>query len=262
MLKVSCVTASYVADQIEYPGGIDWGLAAETITRRPMLELVDGMLERLAPAQLAGIEFWFPHVWPANITPALASAIRQRLAARGMVCCACAGGVGDPQQDPYGSEERFQTACLLGAPLIAGHANARAIPWLSRLCARYGVRLAHENGRERDASQIQAVIQRGNGWIGAALDTGNLAAQGGDPVGAIRQIGERIMHVHMKDVPAVGSHECVALGSGIVDVRGVVRELKTCGYDGWLSIEIETADHDPTQEIIASAQTLRRLWGG
>ena len=65
---------------------------------------------------------------------------------------------------------------------------------------------------------------------------------------------------NFKDVPAVGAHECVALGGGIVDVRGVIRELKRTGYDGWLSIEIETSDHDPTAEIIASAATLRRLW--
>jgi sugar phosphate isomerase/epimerase len=52
----------------------------------------------------------------------------------------------------------------------------------------------------------------------------------------------------------------VALGAGIVDVKGVIRELKACGYDGWLSIEVETADRDPSQEIAASAETLRRLW--
>jgi sugar phosphate isomerase/epimerase len=40
----------------------------------------------------------------------------------------------------------------------------------------------------------------------------------------------------------------------------VIRELKAIGYDGWLSIEIETSSHDPTAEVIASAATLRRLW--
>ena len=95
--------------------------------------------------------------------------------------------------------------------------------------------------------------------VGAALDTGNMAAQGGDPVRAVHELGERIIHVHFKDVPAVGSHDCVALGTGIVDVAGVIRELRACGYDGWLSIEVETGDRDPTDEIIASAETVRRL---
>ena len=78
---------------------------------------------------------------------------------------------------------------------------------------------------------------------------------------AAREWATRIIHGTFKDVPAVGAHECVALGSGIVDIRGMVRELKAVGYDGWLSIEIETSDHDPTEEIIASAERLRRLWG-
>ena len=260
-MKISCVTASYVADLLGYPGEIDWGLASEAIKCSPVLETIDGILDRLSPAGLDGIEFWYPHVWPANITPALASEIRKRLAAHGMVCCACAGSITDPTEDLYDCEELFQTACLLEAPLIAGHMDAGTAPRLGRLCGRYGVRVAYENGSEKDAAQMLDAIQGGNEWIGTNIDTGNMAAQGGDPVRAIRELGASIMHVHLKDVPAIGSHDCVALGAGIVDVPGVIRELQACGYDGWLSIEVETGDHDPTDEILASAETIRRLWG-
>jgi len=260
-MKISCVTASYVGDLLGYPGEIDWGLASETITRSPLLQTIDGVLDRLSPARLEGIEFWYPHVWPSNITPALASSIRKRLAARGMVCCVCAGSVSDPNEDPYGCEELFQTARLLEAPLIAGHMHAGTALRLGELCQHYGVRLAYENGSEKDGSEMLAAIQGGNEWIGTNIDTGNMAAQGGDPARAIRELGETIIHVHLKDVPAIGSHDCVAIGTGIVDVPGVIRELQACGYDGWLSIEIETGDHDPTDEILASAETVRHLLG-
>ena len=259
-MKLSCVTASYVMDLAGYPGRFDWGAASEAIIRAPMLETIDGLLERLAPAKLEGIEFWYPHVWPAKITPALASAIRRRLAARGMVCSACAGAVSNPLQDPDGCEELFQVACLLKAGRIAGHMGRGGLAELAKLCADYGVGLAYENGGERSAAEITSVIEGGNEWIGSNIDTGNMAALGGDPVQAIRELGSLIKHVHFKDVPAVGAHECVALGAGIVDVRGVIRELKAIGYDGWLSIEIETSSHDPTAEVIASAATLWRLW--
>ncbi len=46
-----------MADLLGYPEKIDWGLASETITRAPMLETIDGILDRLAPARLDGIEF-------------------------------------------------------------------------------------------------------------------------------------------------------------------------------------------------------------
>ncbi len=256
-MKIACVTASYVADLIGYPGEIDWTLASQTIVQAPLLETLEGMLKRLEPARLEGIELWFPHVWPGRLTPVMAGEILKRLAQRGMVCCACAGGVGNPDDDPYGASACFQTARLLEAPLIAGHFEPRAVPALARLCERFGVRAAFENGAEKDAAEIETATGHGSQWIGANLDTGNLAAAGGDPVRAARVLGRRIQHVHLKDVPAVGSHECVALGKGIVDVPGVLRELNACGYTGWLSIEIETGDHDPTEEIIASAESLR-----
>ncbi len=257
-MRISCVTASYVADLIGYPGEIDWAFASETIIHAPLLETFESILKRLEPARLDGIELWFPHVWPASLTPVMAGDILKRLAQRGMVCCACAGGVTNPDDDPYGASAYFQTARLLEAPLIAGHFELRAVPSLGRLCEQYGVRAAFENGAEKDVAEIEAVLQHSSQWIGANLDTGNLAASGGDPVRAVRVLGQRIQHVHLKDVPAVGSHDCVALGKGIVDVPGVLRELKACDYTGWLSIEIETGDHDPTAEIIASADSLRR----
>ena len=260
-MRLSCVTASYVADLLDYPGKIDWTLASRKIIEAPLLETLDSLLDRLAPAQLDGIEIWYPHVWPDKITPALASMVRRRLAGRGMVCCACAGSLGDPAKDPYTTEELFQTAALLRAPVIAGHLEPGVAARLGPLCAAYHLRVGYENGGDRDAAEMLAAMQGAGEWVGAALDTGNLAAQGGDPVRAVRELGERVIHVHFKDVPAVGSHDCVALGTGIVDVAGVIGELKACGYDGWLSIEVETGDRDPTDEIIASAETVRCLWG-
>ncbi len=261
-MKLSCVTASYVGDMLGYPGVIDWGLASETITRAPMLETIEGILDRLSPAKLDGIEFWYPHVWPETITPVLASEIRRRLDARGMVCCACAGSVSDPGEDPYACEALFQTARLLEAPLIAAHLKAYTVPGLGELGARYGIRVVYENGSDVDAAQMLAAIRGGNEWVGVNIDTGNMAAQGGDPVQAVRELGDKIVHVHFKDVPAVGSHDCVAIGQGIVDAPGVIGELQACGYDGWLSIEVETGDHDPTEDILSSAETIRRLWNG
>lgn len=258
-MRISCVTASYVGEPLGYPGEIDWDRAMTLMAQAPILETVENLLVRLAPAKLDGIEFFFPHVSPASLTPVVAAQIRRRLAEYGMVCCACAGSIGDPVSDPYGCEVLFQTARLLHAPLIAGHMHVASITALRGMCRSFGVRVAYENGMETDARQILQGVRGGGGWIGVNLDTGNLAARGGNPARAIRELGSRIMHVHLKDVPAVGSHECVALGKGIVDVASVVHELHALGYDGWLSVEVETGDHDPTEEILQSVEEVRRL---
>jgi sugar phosphate isomerase/epimerase len=239
---------------------MDGKLANEAAIRAPVLEVIDRMLERLAPAWLDGVELWYNHIWPGTITPVMAGEIRKRLAARDMVCCACAGSPGNPNLDIYGSEARFQTANLLHAPLIAGDVSSGALRELNHLCARYQVRLAYENHPEQEAKQILEVIQEGSEWIGVALDTGSLVQRGGDPAQAIGEIGNRLMHVHLRDVPALGSDKSVAIGTGLVDTPAVIRELQKRGYDGWLSIEVPIEDHDPTEAILASAETIRQFW--
>jgi sugar phosphate isomerase/epimerase len=259
-MKLSCVTASYVADLLHYPGEVVWGLAAHTIETSPILETMDGMLKRLAPAKLDGIEPWFPHLGPMTKNEALLPLIKKKFEAAGLVCVACAGDAGDPIHDPENCERPFQIAKALGAPLIAAHADPQAVAAISKICEKYQVALGFENGGEGDVSEILEAINQGNQWVGSNLDTGNFANSGGDPVKAVRVLGKRINHVHFKDVTAAGSGHCISLGHGIVDVRGVMRELKAIGYNGWLSIEIETVDHDPTAEIIESANFLRSLF--
>jgi sugar phosphate isomerase/epimerase len=258
-MKLSCVTYSYLADPLGYPAQIDWKLATQRAIEAPMLDVVDQLLARLAPARLDGLEFWYPHVWPGKLTPMLASEVRRRLAVQGMICAACAGSPGNPLQDRYASEERFQTAFLLQAGVIAGDVAPAAVNELNCLATRYRVRVAYENHPEKEAAEILEVIQGGREWVGVAFDTGSLAQHGGDPAQAIRQLGDHIVHVHLRDAPAIGSERSVALGAGLVDFPAVLRQLRAIGYDGWLSIEIPTEDHDPTAEIIAAADMIRRL---
>ena len=145
-------------------------------------------------------------------------------------------------------------------PIIASWVGRDSAPIVAELAQRYNIRVGDENHPERDAAALKETIAGYEKWIGVALDTGNLAAQGGDPVKAVYDLGERLIYLHFKDILPGGEHNCCALGQGIVDVQGVVRALKEVGYDGVLSIEIETIDHDPTEEIIESAQLLRELW--
>ncbi len=258
-MKLSCVTASYVGEGLGYPGPIDWNLASTVIERQPILETVASLLRRLAPAKLDGIELWMPHASPNNLTPVLAGRLRRLMALHGTTCCAYAGSLPDPALDSDGAESAFQAAMLLRAPVIAAHLSPAAVPRLTSLCAQYGIRLAFENGAE-PLQELRAVVAGSDpAWVGINLDTGNLAAQGDDPVQALRELGSRVIHMHFKDVPAVGSHDCVALGRGIVDVKGITQELKALNYGGWLSVELETGDRDPTDEIVTSIELLRSL---
>ena len=89
------------------------------------------------------------------------------------------------------------------------------------------------------------------------LDTGHLTLGGTDPAWLARVGGDRIGHVHVKDVAAPiadrlrsGELELVAavesglfppLGEGSAPIAGTIHELETGGYDGWYVLEQDRA---------------------
>lgn len=99
---------------------------------------------------------------------------------------------------------------------------------------------------------------------GLCLDTGHHIVGGGDPVAALRELGDLVTHVHLKDVdPAVlqrlrggeidGFAEAVRQriftepGHGMLDLRGVVGALAERAYDGWLMVEQDSSWLPPVE---------------
>jgi inosose dehydratase len=89
--------------------------------------------------------------------------------------------------------------------------------------------------------------------IGLCVDTGHLAAAGADPGAIVRAYPGRVRHVHLKDVDSALAAQVVAgslsfadavrrgmfvpLGTGDVDVTGIVAALEGAGYRGWYVLE-------------------------
>jgi len=88
------------------------------------------------------------------------------------------------------------------------------------------------------------------------LDSGHLAAAGGDPVASLREWRDRINHVHLKDARAGAFCE---LGTGEVELEAFLRELD--GYDGWLVVEQDWVPQ-PGEDAAAQieAQVRNRRW--
>jgi inosose dehydratase len=95
------------------------------------------------------------------------------------------------------------------------------------------------------------------------LDCGHLAYGGGDTLRALKQYGNRVGYVHIKDVDgqvlqksresgwsfaqALKSYIFAPLGEGIARVPDVIDSLRQAGYAGWLVIEQDTTPDDPTE---------------
>jgi len=89
-------------------------------------------------------------------------------------------------------------------------------------------------------------------------DTGHLAAGGGDPAALIRRYGNRLQHVHLKDV-RLEPLEFVPLGQGSIDFSDVLAAVHETGYDGWLMVELDSYPGDPAEAAQISKAYLDRL---
>ncbi len=109
--------------------------------------------------------------------------------------------------------------------------------------------------------------------VGVCLDTGHLLLGRADPVAAVRQWGERINQVHLKDARREVLERIVAdaapvveiwrrrafcaLGEGDVDVPGVLDALAEIGYRGWLVVEQDILP-EPGAPVERAASEQRR----
>ena len=101
--------------------------------------------------------------------------------------------------------------------------------------------------------------------IRLCLDTGHLLIGGTDPLALAQRVPDRIAHTHLKDVDAalaarvqtgeltytdaVRAGMYTPLGSGDVDIAGIVTALRSNGFDGWFVMEQDTIlDREPTGE--------------
>ncbi len=96
----------------------------------------------------------------------------------------------------------------------------------------------------------------------ACPDTGHLALCGSDPVQTIRDLGERCRYVHLKDLPAhrVGNKDGAGekfceLGTGALDLPGVIRALEAIRYEGWIMVERDSREPD----YVRSAENMRAV---
>jgi len=72
------------------------------------------------------------------------------------------------------------------------------------------------------------------------FDPSHLAVQHEDPLRVVKELGDQVVHVHLKDGKGLyPNFEFPPLGKGVIDFPALVRGLRTAGYTGALSVEYE-----------------------
>jgi L-ribulose-5-phosphate 3-epimerase len=128
-----------------------------------------------------------------------------------------------------------------GRPLTPEEARAPALVRGFRETAptaeRMAVRLAIESTLAA-GDLIELLDSVGSPFVGVYYDLANSTAQGYVPADEIRQLGDRVQMIHLKDTDGQ------PLGKGRVDWPAAIAAIRDIGYDGWLVLETPSGD-DP-----------------
>lgn len=136
-----------------------------------------------------------------------------------------------------------------------------------RVAEDHGVRILLESHGPYTGTLdgLAAILERVDSpALGLNFDTGNSWLGGIDPVEFVTTFGERIEHVHWKDLDSSWAPRrgqvfgCgmspIPLGQGVVDIEGTYRALDAWGFDGHSTLEVAGED-----AVLASAAFLESL---
>lgn len=185
--------------------------------------------------------------------------LRERCERQGVRCAAIGGGV----------SEAVEYAHAAGVGLVRASVSRQDAPRWVEYAGERGITIVihphvsagdSPNAVETREDLLRYLDERPG--IGACPDTGHLLLCGSDPVQTILDLGERCRYVHLKDVlpHRVGTCErrgekFCELGTGALDVDGVLDALDRIGYGGWIMVERDSREPD----YVASARRMRAL---
>lgn len=261
---ISFMSANLVAQPLGWRMA-DWGEgdAATQARMRPIetfRERFGAMLDEAVALGFDAVDVWTGHLHPSWASDRHVQAATDAIRERGLAVASLAGWFGATREELDAS---CRLAEALGIPVLGGRtALLEADPayLVDRLRAG-GLRFGLENHPERTPADVLTVVEAADGdgdAIGACVDTGWFGTQGYDAADAIRELGLRVFHVHLKDVREAGQHRTCAFGDGVVPLPECVGALREIGYSGGISVEHEPDDYDPRSEIGDALVQLRR----
>ncbi len=156
-----------------------------------------------------------------------------------------------------------------------------AVHEIGRHCASIGIAQVFHNHAatfiETQAEYGEFARRADPELVRLCLDVGHLVVGGGDPVACFREHAGRIGLVHLKDVNGevlggmrrreFGFIEGLRrrvfreLGTGELDVAGVVAEMRRASYDGWVVLEQDTTFRAPIDSARHNREAFRCLAG-
>jgi sugar phosphate isomerase/epimerase len=166
---------------------------------------------------------------------------------------------GSMTKDAEKGRPKFAFAKAMGAKALVGDPAPDSFDAIEALTKEYGVRFAiHNHGpksRSDKIGDVTKMLQGRSENVGACVDTGHTIRSGEDPVAWIKELGSRVLEVHLKDASA--PNVFTILGQGKLDVLGTLRALRAVKFDGCLALEYEEKPDNPMDDLKACMAKVR-----
>lgn len=160
----------------------------------------------------------------------------------------------DPAQAETKLRKLFAFAQKLGLRGLTGEPPVEQLDLVEKLVKETGLQFCFHNHPKNpakpeyknwDPGYLAGLMANRDPRMGFSLDTGHISRSGLDAVETVKQLGARVLSVHLKDVKEPKKESIdVPYGQGIGNIAGVLAELKKQGFKGHAVVEYENiTDH-------------------
>lgn len=270
---ISCVAhAASPLDQSTKIGGFSLGCQAYSFNQFTAYEAID----KTAATGAKTIEFFsWQKLSPENPKLEVNStlpdkhieALKAKLKSAGLRATSMYfGNKAFEAKDPEAElRKTFEFARKMDFVALTGEPPATGFDLVEKLCKEYDIRFCLHNHRKDDAhpdyknwdpSYTASLMKGRDKHMGFCLDTGHLVRSGLNPVEALKILKGRVFSLHLKDPVDVNGHDTV-YGRGAGNVLGVLKELKSQQFDGFISIEYENFGTNSVPDIKQCVEFVR-----
>jgi sugar phosphate isomerase/epimerase len=180
-----------------------------------------------------------------------------------------AGTIYFPKDEDADIRSKFEYCKRAGiSVIVAGDPTPEILPRIEKFVKEYDIRFAiHNHGPEDKVwpspLDVLKAVKKMDPRMGCCIDVGHCERAGTDVIQAIHEVGPRLFDLHIKDLANFQSKDSqVAVGEGIMPIRGIFEALAAIGYKGFVDLEYEIHGDDPMPGVIESFGFMRGVLAG
>ena len=178
------------------------------------------------------------------------------------------GNVSFQKSDQGEMKRNFEYAKLLGAPVMVMAPTRENLPHIEKLVKEYDIKAAIHNHGPEDKhfpgpADVLKEVKNMDTRMGLCVDIGHTTRTGVDVVQSIRQAGNRLHDMHVKDLrDLMDKGSQVPVGDGAMPMVAIFKELKRMNYQGGVMLEYEIDADNPLPGMQKSFSYMRGVLAG